>query len=123
MRAGAALGELPVDDARQDVTAHREPEDLFGQLDIADFLIVEIADGELHAAGPSAPSATGSWLGSGSGASLPSPRSAAGNGKPSGALRFPASLIKTPPPLLPGPGPMIIRTPPSGSAETIRKGG
>src|SRR5205807_4268999 len=91
---------------------------------IADFLIVEIADGELHAAGPSAPSAAGSWAAAGSsaasggGASVPSPRRAAGNGNPSGALRFAASLIKTQPPSLPGTAPMIIRTPRSASAET-----
>src|SRR5438045_5729964 len=119
--AGAALGKLPIYDTRQDVAADRQAEDRFGQLDIADFLIVEIADGELHAAGPSAPSAAGSWDASGGGASPPSPRNAAGNGKPSWALRFAASLISTQPPLLPGTAPMIIRTPRSGSAEKIRR--
>src|ERR1700730_13478570 len=53
VRAGAPLGELPVDDAGEDVAAHRQPEHLLGQLDVADFLIVEIAHGQLHGAASS----------------------------------------------------------------------
>ena len=46
--AGAALCQLPVDDAREDVAADRQPEHLVGELDIADLLVVEIAHRELH---------------------------------------------------------------------------
>src|SRR6185437_15058484 len=52
--AGAALGELPVHHARQDVLADRHAEDLVGELDVADALVVEVLDGELHDWPPSA---------------------------------------------------------------------
>src|SRR5207302_2931088 len=111
--AGAALGELPVDDAGEDVAAHRQAEHCLGQLDIADFLIIEIADGQLHGAGSpadsGAASGAGSSAGTGASASLPSPLRAAGKGNSSGALRLTASLISTQPPSLPGTAPLLIR--------------
>src|SRR6185312_4771405 len=56
VRAGAALGELPIDDAREDVAPHdRQPEDLVGEIDIAGFLILEAGDFELHLRPPPAP--------------------------------------------------------------------
>src|SRR5579872_836650 len=48
VRPGAALGELPIDDASQDVAPHRRAEHLVGKLDAADFLGFEIANGNLH---------------------------------------------------------------------------
>src|SRR6185437_6170977 len=48
VRTGAALGELPVDDARQNVGARRQAEDAVGELDGADFLGFEIMDLDLH---------------------------------------------------------------------------
>src|SRR6185437_13799267 len=46
--AGTALGELPVDHARQDVAAHRDTEHALVELDLADILVVEVLDLELH---------------------------------------------------------------------------
>ena len=54
VRAGAALGELPLHHARQDVLAHGQAEDGVGELDIADFLVVEAFDRELHFLSPPA---------------------------------------------------------------------
>src|SRR6185437_8140981 len=83
VRARTALGKLPVDHAGEDVATHREPEHLFGEVDAADFLAVEIGDRELHDWLPSA----GAGVASGA-----PPRSAAGNGRSFGALRFTASF-------------------------------
>src|SRR5690606_9666767 len=52
VRAGAALRELPIDDTRQDVLADRDGEDLVGELDLSDRLVVEIADLGLHLTPP-----------------------------------------------------------------------
>src|ERR1044071_7553653 len=127
VRAGATLGELPVDDAGEDVAPHRQPEYLVGQLDVADFLVVEIADGQLHAA-PSPVGSVSAGVASGAGSASPpslpapppssAPRRAAGNGRPSGALRLTASLISTQPPSLPGTEPLIINRPRSASEIT-----
>src|SRR5205807_8193271 len=80
---GAAFCQLPVDDPRQDVAADRQPEHLLGKLDVADLLVVEITDRELHeeaaSRGPSAPAPE---------------RKAAGKGSSTGALRFTASLTR-----------------------------
>src|SRR5262249_25052449 len=95
----------------EDVAANRHGEHLIGQLDVADFLIVEIADGQSHgAASPSGASFNGT---SAAAASL---RNAAGNGTPSGALRLTASLTSTQPFLAPGTEPLIISSPRSASA-------
>src|SRR5271166_450634 len=88
--SGAALRQLPIDDAREDVAADGEPEDLVGEFDVADLLIVEIAYDELHSdASPAGVSAAGVSAGA------VWPRTAAGNGNPSGALRLTASLTRT----------------------------
>src|SRR5262245_53473167 len=87
VRALAALVELPVDGARQDILADRQAEDLVGEIDLADLLVVEIGDRQLHGA-QSFFSAAGSATASAAG--LP-PRSAAGNGTSFGSLRFTAS--------------------------------
>jgi hypothetical protein len=39
---------LPVDDAREDVATDRQAEHLLGKVNVADLLVVEITDGELH---------------------------------------------------------------------------
>src|SRR5271169_4401468 len=103
--AGAAFGELPIDDPGEDVAADRKPEHGVVELDVADLLIVEIAHDEL------------AHVGSPAGASTGAPRTAAGKGSPSGAARLAASLTRTKPPLLPGTAPLIISTPRSASAE------
>src|SRR5205085_8478956 len=116
---GAALRQLPVDDAGENVAPHRQPEHLVGELDVADLLIVEVAHGQFHGAPSSlgvsggasagasaAVSAAGSSAGISAGAAaLASPRNPAGNGSPSGALRLTASLMRTQPPGLPGTAP------------------
>src|SRR5262249_47368141 len=48
VRAGATLGELPVDHAREDVAAHGRPEHGVGEVDLADVLVVEVLDRDLH---------------------------------------------------------------------------
>src|SRR5947209_19509710 len=48
VRPGAAFRQLPVDDPGEDVAADRETEDLFGEVDITDLLVIEITDRELH---------------------------------------------------------------------------
>src|SRR5262249_16902976 len=85
MRSGPAFCQLPLDDPSGNVPPDRQAEDLVGQIDISDFLIVEIAHGELHyEASPCAPlSAAGGS------------RKAAGNGRSAGGLRLTASLIST----------------------------
>src|SRR5487761_1067561 len=108
--SGAALGELPVDDARKNVAAHRQPEHLVGEFDVADLLVVEIAYGMLH-------QDASAGLVAGPGAS----RNAAGNGTPAGRGRFLASLTSTKPPWLPGTEPSIINSPRSASAATTRR--
>src|SRR6516164_4565216 len=82
---GTAFCQLPIDDAGEDVAADRKPEDLVGEFEFADLLVVEISDGELH--GEASPAG----LSGGNGV----PRKAAGNGNPSGALRLAASLTST----------------------------
>src|SRR3546814_5347334 len=42
--AGAPLGELPVDDARQNVGAHRQTEHLVGEVDLTDLRVLEVLD-------------------------------------------------------------------------------
>src|SRR5262245_38884776 len=107
VRPGAPLCQLPVDDTGEDVATDRKAENLLGQLDITDLVIVEIAHRQLHQAPPSAGFSE-----------TAASRRAAGNGSPSGALRFDASLTSTNPPRLPGTDPLIIRRPRSGSAVT-----
>src|SRR5271167_4687850 len=107
VRAGAAFGELPIDDAGEDVTTNRKPEHGVVELDVADLLIVEVAHDELAHAGSPAGASTGPAAA----------RTAAGKGSPSGAARLAASLTRTKPPLLPGTAPLIINTPRSASAE------
>src|SRR5271169_2262500 len=85
MGSGAAFCQLPVDDPGEDVAADRQAEYLVGEVDVADFLIIEIAHGELH---PEAPPCE---LSAAAGVS----RKAAGNGSSAGALRLTASLIST----------------------------
>src|SRR3546814_740367 len=46
--AGAPLGELPVDDTRQNVDAQRQTEHLFGEVDLADLRVLEVLDREFH---------------------------------------------------------------------------
>src|SRR3984893_10293603 len=106
MGSRAAFCQLPVDDASEDVAADRQAEHLVGKVDIADFLVVEIAHGELHQEPTSC----------GLSAAAPS-RKAAGNGSSTGALRLTGSLTRTEPPGLPGTDPLIIKTPRSASAE------
>src|SRR5579883_2527095 len=45
---GTALGELPVDDAREDVAANRCAEYRVGEIDLAHVLVVEVLDRDLH---------------------------------------------------------------------------
>src|SRR5271163_2216309 len=105
--ACAAFGELPIDDPSEDVAADRKPEHSVVELDVADLLIIEIAHDEL------------AHVGSPVGASVAcgAPRTGAGKGSPSGAVRLAASLTRTKPPLLPGTAPLIINTPRSASVE------
>src|SRR5580704_17640933 len=127
VRACTALGELPIDDPRENVAAHRQAEHFVGEIDIADFLVVEVVDLELHTAPPSSAlaSVSGVWTSSASGsaadssgpaAACSSPRSAAGNGRSAGARRLTASRTRTQPPALPGTAPRTMRTPRSTSA-------
>src|SRR5262249_5684324 len=46
--AGAALGELPIDHARQDVAAHRRAKHGLGELNLADILVVEVLHRDFH---------------------------------------------------------------------------
>src|SRR6185437_3368863 len=56
VRAGPALGELPVDDAREDIAPHhRQPEDFVGEIDIAGLFVLEAGDFQLHLRPPPAP--------------------------------------------------------------------
>src|ERR1700719_2122652 len=83
--SGTAFCQLPVDDPGKDIATDRQTEYLVGEVDIADFLIIEIAHGELHQETPPCePSAVAGIS-----------RKAAGNGSPPGALRLTASLIST----------------------------
>src|SRR5205823_12246011 len=98
-------------DARENVAPQRHGKHLVGELDVADFLIVEIVHLELHgeapppsasggassAAGASGSAASSATVSSGSGSAVSSPRSAAGNGTPSGGFRLTASRISTQP--------------------------
>src|SRR5204863_8641989 len=63
--AGASLGELPGDDARQDIRPHLHPEHRIGELDVADLLVVEVAHAELHGVLSSVASAGASSASSG----------------------------------------------------------
>src|SRR6185437_6013667 len=54
VRAGAALGELPLHHARQNVLAHRQAEDVVGDIDVAGGLVVEALHRELHFLSPPA---------------------------------------------------------------------
>src|SRR5271169_3360276 len=83
--ARAAFCQLPIDDAGEDVAADGNPENLVGEFDVPDLLVVEVAHDQLH------------WEASPSGLSAGNgpPRKAAGNGSPSGALRLAASLTST----------------------------
>src|SRR5271155_1229504 len=83
--SGAAFCQLPVDDPGEDVAPDRQTENLLGEVDIADFLIIEIAHRELHQ------EVAPGELSAAAGIS----RKAAGNGSSPGALRLTASLIST----------------------------
>src|SRR5215213_5500455 len=122
MRAGSPFGELPVDHAREDVAAHRKPEHLLGQLDIADFLIVESSYCRPHgeASSPAVSDGAASAA-SGGGSSPAASRSAAGKGSPSGVFRLTASRISTQPFSLPGTEPLIRRRPRSASDWTTSR--
>src|SRR5690606_31825980 len=115
----------PVDDAGEDVAAHRKPEDRLVDLEAADLVIVQILDGDLHfpQASPSLePSAGASPPACSDDASfwLP-PRNAAGNGTPSGRRRLIASRTSTQPLFGPGTAPLTRITPRSPSAETTSR--
>jgi hypothetical protein len=45
MSSSAAPSQLPIDHASEDVAADRKSENLIGKFDVADLLIVEIANG------------------------------------------------------------------------------
>src|SRR5260370_12991200 len=85
MGSGAAFCHLPVDDPGEHVATDRQAEHLLGKVDIANFLVVEIAHGELHQEAP--PGELSGVVGIS--------RKAAGNGSSPGALRFTASLLST----------------------------
>src|SRR5580700_12099950 len=92
--AGAALGELPVHAARQDVAADLvDPEDGVGELDLAGLAAGEGDDVQLHWASSVAVSTCGSAAASGSASAAPAPLKAPGVGRPSGAARLAASRI------------------------------
>src|SRR5262249_36756519 len=80
VRAGAALRQLPVDHARENVAAHGHGENLVSEFDLAGALVVKRLDRGFHPCAPSAPAAA---------------RSAAGKGRPLGAGRFAASFTST----------------------------
>src|SRR5260370_13822177 len=52
MGSGAAFCHLPVDDPGEDVATDRQAEPLLGKVYISDFLVVEIAHGQLHQYAP-----------------------------------------------------------------------
>src|SRR5262249_52294260 len=84
VRTLAALGQLPVHGAREDIAAHGQTEHLVGEVDLADLLIVQACERKLHR-----PYSFFSAAGSAA-AFRP-----AGNGRSFGAGRFTASRSMT----------------------------
>src|SRR5690606_35359109 len=113
---GATLRELVIDHARDDVAAHGDAEHLVRKIDVADCLVVERCNRTLHRRYSFLLSSAGA-----ASAAVAAPRSAAGNGRPSGALRLAASRIRTNPPSAPGTAPLTRIRPSAASVFTMRR--
>src|SRR5690606_155129 len=114
VRALLLLGELPANDALEDVLTRIEAEDLVGELHLAGSLAGKSGDLDIH---HSAPSAAGAASAAGASTFLAA-RTAPGFGALSGSGAFTASRTMIQAPLEPGTAPRIRIRPRSASVET-----
>src|SRR6185437_5382698 len=110
VRAGAALGELPDDDALDEIGARFQTEDRIAQFDFARRFRIPIEDFRFHDV------ASADCSGAGAFSRFVTD---AGIGISFGAARLAASRTITQPPLLPGTAPRIMMRPRSTSTFAI----